>query len=175
MRLEGYGVCLESLTPETAEWVRRWRNHPRIREQMEYRETITPGMQTRWLASVQNERYAYFLIRAGGEPVGMIHLSHIDADARTAEAGLFIGEERFSGTGIALSASLLVLEYAFGKLSLLTVSAKVKNENRTAEKYNALLGFSDPQPCSPGFNRWTLDEETFRRRKPGLVNLVAAK
>lgn len=175
MKLEGYGVSLESLTPETAERVRCWRNHPRIREQMEYRETITPEMQARWLLSVQNERYAYFLIRVGEEPVGMIHLSHIDREERTAEAGLFIGEERFSGTGIALGASLLLLDYAFGTLGLHTVSAKVKNENQTAEKYNALLGFADPQPCSPGFNRWMLDGETFRRRKPLLLDLVATK
>ncbi len=44
---EGYGISLESLTAETAEWVRRWRNHPRIRQQMEYREIISPRMQER--------------------------------------------------------------------------------------------------------------------------------
>lgn len=175
MRREGYGISLESLTAETAEWVRRWRNHPRIRQQMEYREIISPEMQERWLASIQNEQYAYFLIRVGEEPVGMIHLSHIDLENHSAEAGLFIGEERFSGTGIALGASLLLLEYAFNDLRLHTVSAKVKNENQTAEKYNALLGFSNPEPCSPGFNRWLLEKEIFWVRRSALIRLVATK
>lgn len=173
MRHEAYGVALEPLTAETAERVRQWRNHPRIRQQMEYREIISPEMQQRWLASVQNGPYAYFLIRVGEEPVGMIHLSHIDTETHTAEAGLFIGEERFSGTGIALGASLLLLDYAFNELGLHAVTAKVKQENRTAEKYNALLGFADPQPCSPGFNRWVLKKEVFMLQKPLLQRLVA--
>lgn len=168
----GYGVTIESLTPETAELVRQWRNSPAIREQMEYREWISAEMQQKWLLSIQNGPSAYFLIREAGHPVGMIHLADIDRENRRAEAGLFIGDPCFFGTGIALGASLLLLDYAFGELGIRQVFAKVKAGNETAEKYNAVLGFEKFEEYDTGFNRWVLDAEKFARTKPRLIRLV---
>ena len=48
MKLEKYGICLEKLTHDKIELVRRWRNHPKIRRYMEFREEITPEMQEKW-------------------------------------------------------------------------------------------------------------------------------
>lgn len=171
----GYGVVLRPLTLETAEQVRVWRNTPRIMEQMEYRETISPDMQARWFVSIQNEEYRYYVIYADNIPLGLIHLAKIDRLNHTAEAGLFVGEAHFMGTGVALGASLLLLELAFGDLALQRVWAKVKQGNESAEKYNALLGFSYPEECSPGFNRWILTRENFEARKNVLVALTARK
>lgn len=168
----GYGVSLEPLTSETAEQVRLWRNDPQIRAQMEFRETISPEMQQRWFDSVQNDRFAYFLIRAQGEPLGLIHLADIDPVAHTAEAGLFVGEKRFSGTGIALGASLLLLEYAFDERHLERVFAKVKTGNEAAETYNRLLGFVPFPGPATDFFRLVLEKETFLLRKKHLQALL---
>lgn len=172
MTLTGHGVTLERLTPETAELVRVWRNSPRILQQMEYREIITPEMQQRWFHTVQNDRYRYFIIRVGGEPVGMIHLADINPETKDADAGLFVGEEPFAGTGVALGASLLILEYAFDRLGMQRIHAKVKSGNEPAEKYNTMLGFKKEEEYNTGFNKWILSKDEFERVKPQLLRLL---
>lgn len=172
MKLSGYGIQLEPLNLETAELLRQWRNSPRILEQMEYQETITPEMQVKWFASLRGDQFQYFIVYTKDMPIGMIHLSHIDKTNKEAEAGLFIGEERFSGTGVALGASILLLDYAFGILGLERVFAKVKSGNIPAEKYDALLGFEKWEELPTGFNRWVLKRSKYYFVKDSLVKLM---
>lgn len=172
MILSGHGLRLESLSKETAELLRQWRNSPRILAQMEYQGIITPDMQEKWFASIQNERFDYFIIYLESQPIGMIHLSHTDRMLKEAEAGLFIGEEPFSGTGVALGASILLLDYAFGKLQLERIFAKVKSGNVAAEKYNALLGFEKWEELPSGFNKWMLKRSKYQFVRDALVRLL---
>lgn len=172
MKLEGFGVTLELLTQETAEIVRQWRNSAEILQQMEYRQEIEPEAQQLWFESIQNASCRYFTIVYQGEPVGMIHLAQIDLSEKTAEAGLFIGNPSFSGTGIALGASLLLLAYAFEVLLLENIIAKVKNTNVTAQQYNQLLGFQKAKELNADFALYILPKETYLQQKPKLENLV---
>lgn len=173
MRKTAYGISIETLTAEMAEQVRLWRNLPFVRKQMEYKEFISPEMQQAWFASVQNEQYAYFLIYVGKIPAGLIHLAAINKETRTAEAGLFIGEEAFYGTGVALGASLMLLDFAFYELNLKAVYAKVKDGNLPAENYNALLGFEKIEPVNEQFNRWRLLKSIYTQNKTRLEMLIA--
>lgn len=172
MILSGYGIILEPLNIETAELLRVWRNSPRILEQMEFRGIITPEMQTKWFDSLQRDKFDYFIIYMENTAIGMIHLSYIDKKKKEAEAGLFVGEERFSGTGVALGASILLLDYAFGELGLERVFAKVKSGNIAAEKYNTLLGFEKWEELPTGFNRWILKRSKYHFVKDSLVKLM---
>lgn len=172
MKLEGYGVTLELLTQETAEIVRQWRNSAEILQQMEYQEKIGPEAQQLWFESVQNESCKYFTIAYYGELVGMIHLAQIDLSEKTAEAGLFIGNTSFSGTGIALGASLLLLAFAFETLSLENIFAKVKNTNFNARQYNQLLGFQKAKELNADFALYVLPKDTYLQQKPKLEKLA---
>lgn len=173
MRKSAYGISIEPLTLQMAEQVRVWRNLPFVKNQMEFREYISPEMQQAWFASVQNDQYAYFLIYVGTLPAGLIHLASINKQNRSAEAGLFIGEEAFYGTGVALGASLLLLDYAFYELNLKAVYAKVKDGNLQAENYNALLGFEKIEPVNKQFNRWRLLKSIYTQNKARLEMLIA--
>jgi RimJ/RimL family protein N-acetyltransferase len=172
MKLNGYGVELEPLSEETVDLVRIWRNTPYVLQQMEYQEIITPEMQLVWFRSIDDGRFEYFIVKNNGKPFGLIHLADIDKENRTADAGLFIGEQNFAGTGLVLGASILLLEHAFYELGLKTVTAKVREGNIQAEKYNSLLGFKKTKKYNDRFNRWELDQETFLRLRNRLVDLI---
>lgn len=102
----------------------------------------------------------------------MIHLSNINPETQEAEAGLFIGDERYSGTGVALGASILLLDYAFDTLGLRNIHAKVKQGNDVAEKYNSLLGFQLLDKYSPDFNHWVLQKQKYTTVRKALVRLL---
>lgn len=173
MILHGFGLELESLREETAELLRTWRNNPRILQQMEYRDVISEAQQQDWFRKIHKDNtYEYFIIYSGLVPIGMIHLSHIDVLEKTAEAGLFIGDDRFSGTGVALGASILLLDYAFERLGLQEVRAKVKDGNTEAETYNSLLGFVMKEQLRTGFNWWKLSVDVYEKKKKLLQALI---
>ncbi len=169
---EGFGVRLVPPDSVTAEIIRSWRNTPEVSRFMEFREYITPQMQQKWLESLSEKPVEYFVIYFHGKPVGLIHLAHISREDLSAEAGLFIGEPEFRGTGAALGASVLLLDYAFENLQLKRIWAKVHMENKASEEYNSLLGFIPGKISGSGFKIWDLDSEDYRRRRNRLVALI---
>ena len=172
MIIKKFGVVLESLTPETAELVRIWRNNSDINQFMDYRKQITVNEQKRWFEKIQNTNSNYFLIRKNELPIGMIHIEKIDLNKQSAHVGLFIGDVNYHGTGVALSASLCLLEYAFGSLSLHSVVAKVKNDNTLAIEYNQFLGFESHEKFNDEFSYWILTRKRFELKKDALLKYV---
>lgn len=172
MTLEGFGIRLEILTPESAELVRRWRNQPEILCQMEFQEIISEEQQQQWFQGIQNDSSRYFMILSGERPVGMIHLAEINRSTQAAEAGLFIGDPAFTGTGTALGASLLLLDHAFGDLDLVCVRAKVRNTNMVARQYNQLLGFTEEKELDEHFTQFELTREVYLEKKAMLEKLI---
>lgn len=164
LKLEGYGIVLRALTAETAEQIRIWRNDPEISRFMEFQSLISKTMQEKWLLSIQNEKQFYFSIHSEENCIGMIHLNAINLLEKTADSGLFIGAEEYRGTGTAIGASLLLLEFAFENLELETITAKVNNTNNTAQQYNQLLGFNQSHPINTDFSQWVLQKHDFYKK-----------
>ena len=170
--LNGFGLTLRLVDENTAEQVRIWRNDPSIAQFMEYKENITPEMQQIWLKNIQNSSDLFYVISKDEHLIGTIHLSQIKHQDKTAEAGIFIGNKDFSGTGITLGASLLLLDLAFETLNLQRIFAKINVENKEAEQYNQLLGFELFKSLSASFNFWVLEKEKYLQRKSFLLNLI---
>lgn len=142
MKISRYGVTLEKLRPEQAELVRQWRNDPKIAHFMFHQGEITPAMQAGWFASVDNEQNFFFIIYYKNKPVGLINISSIDWENKTAYSGLFIYEENFWGSDVPVMASLAMLDVFMLILDIQSVYAKVKGSNLIAHNYNSSLGFS---------------------------------
>jgi len=72
--------------------------------------------------------------------VGIVRLMFIDFYSKTAELGIFIGEDDLRGKGIGGEALRLILNYAFLKLELNKVYLRVTETNSKAinlyKKYN---------------------------------------
>lgn len=172
MKIDKYGIVLESLTLETAGIIRVWRNSPGINFFMDYQQEISVDQQRLWFAKIQKESSHYFLIRKDLLPIGMIHIEKIDKKDASAKVGLFIGESSFQGTGVALAASICLLELAFESLNLKKVLAKVKNDNTQAIAYNQMLGFEKDSPFNEHFSYWILSSERFRLEKQKLIKYL---
>lgn len=134
-------VRLSPLSLADIELLRCWRNRDDIVRYMEYQKQITAQEQLDWFERLDSKIEHYFIIKWQEQSVGMAHVNKVDEDSQSAQVGLFMGEPEFAGTGIALKASLSLLEFAFGSLGLKKVWAKVHQSNHVAYEYNGQLGF----------------------------------
>ena len=142
MKITRYGITLERMEAEHAELVRSWRNDPKIAKFMFYKGEITTAMQAEWFASIDNEQNFFFLIHHKNLAVGLINISSIDWENKTAYTGLFIYDDKFLASDIPVMASLAMLDVFFLLFDIQLVYAKVKGNNAVAHRYNSSLGFS---------------------------------
>lgn len=167
------GIHLEPLTLETAELVRVWRNSAAINQFMDYKDLISKEQQIEWFDSIKNSESHYFIIMNNNQPIGMTHLNRVDQVNRTAYAGLFIGEENYHGTGAALSASILLLDFALDQLQLNSIFAKVNDKNSTALHYNEAIGFVLRGTESTDFSCFELKKESFKAKREMLISFLS--
>lgn len=168
--MEGFGLILTPLSEADLEQVRQWRNDEQTARYMEFRNEISPEDQKLWFLSLKNAHY--FIITTDSVPVGLIDLKKIDEIKKTAESGLLIGNKKFVGTGIALGASVLLLDFAFERLKLEAVTAKISTDNNEAEKYNRLLGFKPEKSLNDRFNEWVLTRAAYQITRKQLIRLL---
>lgn len=170
MILNNYNITLETITEDKLEILRLWRNNKHVSKFMDFKEEISKEQQIIWFNNINQEKEFYFIIRKKDILIGLIHINKINAEESTGEVGLFIGNENFAGTGITLGASLNLLDFAFEKLQLNEVFAKINNANNNAIKYNSFLGFNRSHPLNNEFTIWKLTKESYQNSKPKLVN-----
>lgn len=166
-------IVLEPLSENKIELVRNWRNSPEILANMQYQAIITKAEQIKWFEELQKENSHYFMVKANEKDAGLIHINKINEQEKTAEVGLFIGEKDFVGTGIALYASSLLLLFAFEKLQLKKLKAKVNSSNKIAIDYNGFLGFEFFEKLDEQFNYYELTNETYELKKPVFQKLLS--
>lgn len=165
-------IVLEPLSKNKIELVRNWRNSPEIFVNMQYQSFISKVEQINWFEKIQKENSHYFIIKTNEKDVGLIHINKINDQEKTAEVGLFIGEKDFVGTGVAIYASFLLLLFAFEKLQLKKLKAKVNLNNKTAIDYNAFLGFEFFEKIDKQFNYYIITKETYELKKPVFQKLL---
>lgn len=141
MKITRYGISLERLQKKDIELVRHWRNDKKISRHMFYKGEITRQMQREWFASVDNEQNFFFLIQYKKSPIGLINISSIDWENKTAYSGLFIYDDKFLSTDVPVMSSLAMLDVFFVLFGMETIYAKVKGDNSVAHRYNTSLGF----------------------------------
>jgi RimJ/RimL family protein N-acetyltransferase len=172
MILNKYNIILEPLNFESLEKLRLWRNSASVSQFMEYRTEISVEQQQLWFANIDSKKEYYFIIKKDLNSIGMIHVNKINSELKSGEVGLFIGENKFQGTGIAFGASLNLLDFVFDELKLNEVFAKVNNANKNAILYNAFIGFTEEKPLNSDFKMWKLTHETYKKTKAKIENCI---
>lgn len=170
MKLKQDHIELKLLDESTLELLRNWRNTSEINQLMEHQAQISKEQQLAWFNKLSKENNYYFIIYSDAIPIGMIHLSNLNG--RYAESGMFIAESEFKGTGIAFKASILLLDFAFEKLELEVIHAKVKNSNKVAQQYNQLLGFKLMDKTSDYFSNWELQKNDYLVQRDKIKNIL---
>lgn len=88
----------------------------------------------------QGREYVFVIADvAGDEPLGIICLRHIDPAMRTAQVGTWIGRERW-GSGANAEAKRLLLDFAFDRLRLHRVEARIAVDNARSRRAFERLG-----------------------------------
>lgn len=163
-------IELKLINESLIELLRVWRNSSGINQFMDHQAKISKEQQLVWFLNLSKENNFYFIIYSENKPIGMIHLSKIkDGEA---ESGMFIAENEFQGTGVAFTASMLLLDFAFETLKLEGISAKIKNDNKTAQDYNRLLGFRLDSQISDSFSNWILKKVDYTEKREFLRKLL---
>jgi len=141
MLIQKYGLSLRTIKNTDLEQLCTWRNADHVRLQMQYQEHLSLQMQEQWFASLRPEQCIYLIIQSSGKEVGLINLKDLDLNTRTAEAGIFIGDQNFLNSTVPVLATIILMELAFDTLTLKTLRAKINTNNLSAVKFNTGLGY----------------------------------
>ncbi len=116
---------------------------------MAFREKISAEQQAKWFDSIDNDNNKYFIIRINGEAIGLTELKKIDFEKKSAEAGIFIHDQRYLDSIFSYGISLMLLDFGFDELKLQEVVAFILDENTRAIRYNKSLGFEKITEADP--------------------------
>ena len=141
----GPKVSLRPITEEDFPRVVEWRNKDRIRNNHVYREDFTVEGMKSWKENMLDTGKAVQLIICekgqNYRPVGCLHLRDIIPEFKSAEYGIFIGEEDALGKGYGNEAAVLATEYARDMLGLKKLILRVFTFNNIAIKSYEHAGF----------------------------------
>lgn len=88
----------------------------------------------------QDREYVYVIGGLADDlAIGIIGLRHIDQPMRTAQVGTWLGRP-YWGTGANVEAKLLLLDFAFGPLSLHRVEARIAVDNHWSRRAFERIG-----------------------------------
>ena len=135
-------VTIRPITYDDTEDIIRWRNSDFVRSRFIDQRLCTKESHEYWLKNfVETGKVAQFIILLDGKGVGSVYLRDIDPDERSAEYGIFIGEESARGKGVGTKSARLILEYAFCELKLEKIFLRVYKDNAGAVKSYEKAGF----------------------------------
>ncbi|WP_051200832.1 GNAT family N-acetyltransferase [Butyrivibrio sp. XPD2002] len=160
----GKKVILRDITYEDTPLIVKWRNNPRVRNNFIYRETFTEEIHNGWMKNkVETGEVCQLVILEKADedaakstrPVGSVYLRDIDLEKKTAEYGIFIGEDDATGKGYGNEAAELMCDYAAKGLGLKRLILRVFSSNEAARKSYEHAGFvkTEDMPavqCSDG-------------------------
>jgi len=116
---------LEALIKEELELVRGWRN-----EEMQFLRTpyfLTKEMQEDFYRDVvcnRQSEHRYFSVREDSKFIGMVGLTTIEWENRTAEVSIILNP-KYRGKGYGQKSVELLLDHAFNNMGLYTVWGEV--------------------------------------------------
>lgn len=164
---------LREAQPHDLENIRRWRNHPRVREVSFTRHEISAKEHEAWWARLAEDPTRRLLIfECDGTPTGVvnfddIHGDGVDAGERSASWGFYLDlaglEERGTGLSAWLGIQREALDYAFDTLGVDTLTGEVLEDNAVVRQANRRFGFVEGPPAQR-----TVDGRTVRYRTISL-------
>lgn len=156
-------VYLRPITEADTAKIVAWRNRDFVRGNFIYQKLFTEEGHMAWLREqVEPGHVAQFIIcvknarengsgclestdktytESGDREIGSVYLRDIDREKKTAEYGVFIGEEDALGRGYGVQAAKLMLRYGFENLHLEKIFLRVLEDNAGARKSYEKAGF----------------------------------
>lgn len=139
-------VSIRPITLNDTDNIVKWRNTPFVLNNFIDQTPITKDSHENYYKSrIQTGKVDQFIIVCDGTDIGTIFLRDIDLIEKTAEYGIFIGEQEYLGKGIAVIASKQILDYAFNDIGMEKVILRVLERNNGAIKSYKKIGFKEEE------------------------------
>ena len=134
------GFRFELISRRHTSSILKWRNDTSINKYFIRSEKLTLEKQNNFLKNYETkDRLDFVLLKIDQEiPVGVFSLINISSRP---ELGKLIGEKSFRGKGIARSATIYLLKFAFNYLMLNEVWATTQIKNTRNIELNESIGF----------------------------------
>lgn len=136
-------VCLRPMTAADTSKIVAWRNKDFVRKNFIYQELFTAEGHLAWIKNKVKPGYVvqFIICLNDGREIGSVYFRDIDRENKTAEYGIFIGEEDCIGCGYGSQTARLALEYAFGTMKLEKVFLRFLADNIGARRSYEHAGF----------------------------------
>lgn len=135
-RIEGNRIFLRPMRADDTKDILKWRNNPSVVRRFIYRETVTEADHLKWIREkVDTGLVKQFIITVKDTErgIGSVYLQKIDMKNKTAEFGIFIGEDDENGKGFGSEALQLITKYAFEELGIGKLTLRVLEDNKAAK------------------------------------------
>jgi len=144
--LSGKLCYLRSVEVYDLEIIRDWRISEHVSSFFPGFEPISLQEQKNWIDKILSESSSYYFIicdKATSSPVGIIYLTTIDRLNQHTEFGYYLGDINYHGTGIAIEAELLLLDFAFNMQNMHKVYCESLAYNKKALTIHRKFGFTE--------------------------------
>ena len=142
--LTGTAVTLRPITDADTDLIVTCPNTPDVVQNFICRLPSPPYRHPRgWATMAATGQVVQYIIldNADGKPVGSVYYRDIDNHNRSAEYGIFIGEESARGKGLGTETARLFTQFGVDTLHLHRISLRVLAENAAARRSYEKAGF----------------------------------
>ena len=142
--IEGEKVLLRPITMADTPLIVKWRNTDSVRENFIYRGPFTEEIHRHWMQTkvASGQVVQYIIIdRESGREAGSVYFRDISALNRSAEYGIFIGEDWARGRGLGSETARIFTAFGFETLGLHRISLRLLSGNDPARRSYEKAGF----------------------------------
>jgi len=121
-----------------------WRNNSSVRQNFIFQEPFTTQIHETWMKTkVETGKVIQYIIedKQTDTPVGSVYLKDVDHKNKSAEYGIFIGEDSARGKGFGSETARLFVQFALETLGLHRIFLRVFAENKGAIRSYEKAGF----------------------------------
>lgn len=141
--IRGEKITLRPITYQDTYLIVKWRNNPMVRNNFIFREKFTAEMHNKWMKSkvMTGEVVQYIILDKLDNAIGCVYYRDIDNINRSAEFGIFIGEDSYLGQGIGSEVTTIFIKYGIETLNLHRIQLRLIESNKIAYKCYEKVGF----------------------------------
>ena len=171
MEISKYNITLIRVNDKHLELLRGWRNSDFVSSRMIYTNHITPEMQAKWFASINNNKNYYFVAVYKNQNVGVIHVKNIENNA--GEGGIYLASAEYENTDVVARMVLCFNDFIFDELKLDYIYSQVKYDNTKAISSSIAQGcIKDEEKSTKNIVAFILKPDNYRKKTNKIKHIL---
>ena len=146
MIFKGYGIELHPVRPKDLPILRRWRNTPSIRDNMNDSTYITPHQQRVWFEhTIKSVDQAQWVVWCNGGKTGYVNIKgegHLQAQPHVS-GGYYIAETPFRHALVSYAVMMMYHDIIFDYMGVPLIKGNILKKNKSSLKLNRDFGYKE--------------------------------